>query len=162
MWTRKVQRDRKKGVDSPVPTQVVSNEEFIPRPQNDWQKQLEQLIGEMGGAWDKDVFANRCAGCHSTAVETATTNFSAFGHDCYVCHGVVDLNHTGDTRLMLLSKKRRDGPEVLTSICAQCHLRGAKSQSTGLPYPNQFVPGDNLFKDYEVKFALADDASLSA
>jgi len=50
MWTRKVQRDRKKGVDSPVPTQVVSNEEFITRPQNDWQKQLEQLIGEMGAA----------------------------------------------------------------------------------------------------------------
>src|SRR5438552_6656766 len=50
MWTRKVQRDKKKGVDSPVPTQVVSNEEFIPRPQNARQKQLEHLIGEMGEA----------------------------------------------------------------------------------------------------------------
>ena len=34
MWVPKWQRDRAKGVDSPVPTQVVSNEEFIPRPQN--------------------------------------------------------------------------------------------------------------------------------
>jgi len=114
------------------------------------------------GAWDKDLFAKRCAGCHATAVETATNTFSAFGHDCYVCHGVVDLNHTGDTALMLLSKKRHDGPEVVTSICAQCHLRGGKSKSTGLPYPNQFVPGDNLFKDYQVNFALADDATLNA
>src|SRR5437016_4705468 len=45
MWIPKWQRDRKKGVDSPVPTQVVSNEEFIPRPQNVQQKQVEQLIG---------------------------------------------------------------------------------------------------------------------
>jgi len=30
-----------------MPTQVVSNEEFIPRPQNTQQKQVEQLIGEM-------------------------------------------------------------------------------------------------------------------
>jgi hypothetical protein len=34
MWIRKVQRDSKKGVDSPTPTQVLSNEEFVPRLQN--------------------------------------------------------------------------------------------------------------------------------
>src|SRR4051794_19161474 len=34
MWIPKWQRDRDRGVDSPIPTQVVSNEEFIPRPQN--------------------------------------------------------------------------------------------------------------------------------
>ncbi len=112
--------------------------------------------------WDNDLFATRCAGCHTTAVETATKTFAAFGHDCYACHGVVDLNHTGDTALMLLSKKRHDGPEMVASICAQCHLRGGKAKSTGLPYPNQFVPSDNLFKDYQVNFALADDAGLNA
>ena len=37
----KIERDLKKGVDSPVPTQVVSNEEFIPRPQTEQQKQVE-------------------------------------------------------------------------------------------------------------------------
>src|SRR6266852_9243255 len=47
MWIPKWVRDRKKGVDSPVPTQVVSNEEFIPRPQNPKQKQVEYLIGVM-------------------------------------------------------------------------------------------------------------------
>ena len=47
MWIRKKQRDMKKGVDSPMPTQVVSNEEFIPRPQNERQKKVEFLIGEM-------------------------------------------------------------------------------------------------------------------
>ena len=47
MWIPKWMRDRKKGVDSPVPTQVVSNEEFIPRPQNEKQQQVEALIGQM-------------------------------------------------------------------------------------------------------------------
>src|SRR5262249_54086996 len=47
MWVPKWQRDRQKGVDSPVPTQVVSNEEFIPRPQNEQQKQVEHLIGAL-------------------------------------------------------------------------------------------------------------------
>jgi len=37
----------KKGVDSPMPTQVVSNEEFEPRPQTPKQKHVEQLIGEL-------------------------------------------------------------------------------------------------------------------
>src|SRR5207302_5970224 len=44
MWVPKWQRDRAKGVESPVPTQVVSNEEFIPRPQNAQQKRVEALI----------------------------------------------------------------------------------------------------------------------
>ena len=47
MWIRKVTRDRAKGVDSPMPTQVVSNEEFTPRRQNEAQKKVEYLIGEM-------------------------------------------------------------------------------------------------------------------
>lgn len=47
MWIPKWQRDRQRGVDSPVPTQVVSNEEFIPRPQNAAQRQVEQLIGTL-------------------------------------------------------------------------------------------------------------------
>ncbi len=47
MWIRKFLRDRHKGVVSPVPTQVVSNEEFIPRPQNERQKRVEHLIGEL-------------------------------------------------------------------------------------------------------------------
>src|SRR5205085_10399503 len=47
MWIPKWQRDLNEGVDSPVPTQVVSNEEFIPRPQNSQQKQVEALIGTL-------------------------------------------------------------------------------------------------------------------
>jgi hypothetical protein len=47
MWIRKFQRDLKKGVDSPMPTQVLSNEEFTPRRQSEKQKQVEYLIGQM-------------------------------------------------------------------------------------------------------------------
>ena len=48
MWIRKIERDVSKGVDTPLPTQAVSNEEFIPRPQSGRQKRLERLIGAMG------------------------------------------------------------------------------------------------------------------
>ena len=47
MWIPKVIRDMKKGVDSPMPTQAVSNEEFEPRPQSEKQKQVEHLIGQL-------------------------------------------------------------------------------------------------------------------
>jgi uncharacterized protein len=47
MWIRKALRDHLKGVDSPMPTQVVSNEEFIPRRQTTQQKQLEAVIHEV-------------------------------------------------------------------------------------------------------------------
>src|SRR5205085_5362444 len=44
---------------------------------------------------------------------------------------------------------------VVTSICAQCHLRTGESKSSGLPYPNNFVAGDNLFRDFRVHLSAA-------
>lgn len=103
--------------------------------------------------WDVDKFAQSCAGCHATAVEEKTAAMSAIAIDCYSCHGIVDLGHTSDTKLIHLSRKRKDSATVVASTCGQCHLRGGTSRSTGRPYPTQFVPGDNLFKDYEVDFS---------
>src|SRR5437763_4816282 len=59
MWIRKKQRDIKKGVDSPMPTQIVSNEEFIPRPQTPKQKQVEFLIGSMADENSKKLGMDR-------------------------------------------------------------------------------------------------------
>ncbi len=118
-------------------------------------------IRTTGGAWDKTLFGDRCAGCHATAVDTKTKTFAYFGLDCYTCHGVVDLNHGADTSLILLSKKRRDETAAINSICSQCHLRGGRSKSSGLPYPNAFVPGGDLFADFAVEWKPADDASLN-
>ncbi|MBX3278033.1 MAG: amidohydrolase family protein [Acidobacteria bacterium] len=59
MWIRKAIRDLRKGVDSPLPTQVVSNEEFCPRPQNEAQKRVEHLIGEMAEERSKKLGLDR-------------------------------------------------------------------------------------------------------
>jgi hypothetical protein len=59
MWIRKGERDRMMGVDSPIPTQVVSNEEFIPRPQTERQKQVESLIMEWGTRNAKKIGMSR-------------------------------------------------------------------------------------------------------
>ena len=61
MWIRKFERDQKKGISSPIPTQMVSNEEFIPRPQNPRQKQVESLIGEMAETKSKKLGIDRRA-----------------------------------------------------------------------------------------------------
>jgi uncharacterized protein len=61
MWIPKALRDLKKGVDSPMPTQVVSNEEFIPRRQTPQQKEVEYLIGQMGDERAKKLGLSRRA-----------------------------------------------------------------------------------------------------
>lgn len=107
-------------------------------------------VDAAGASWDRNKFADRCAGCHATAVETATKAFTTYGHDCFTCHGSVNLEHSGDTTLIWLSKKRRSDVKAIASVCGSCHLRGGKSQTSGLPYANQFVVGDNLLADYTV------------
>jgi hypothetical protein len=91
-----------------------------------------------------------CAGCHTTAVDPKDLTYAYLGLDCFACHGNVNLEHSGDTSKVLLSKKRRADASTITSVCAQCHLRGGKSKSTGRPYPNAFVAGADLFADFEV------------
>ena len=59
MWIPKWVRDRKKGIDSAMPTQVVSNEEFIPRPQTGQQKQVEYLIGVLAEEKSKKLGMDR-------------------------------------------------------------------------------------------------------
>ena len=76
MWIRKWERDAKKGVDSPMPTQVLSNEEFIPRPQNKQQKQWEDLIGEMAEKNAKKLGMDR-RGFMRTSMGMATVFLAA-------------------------------------------------------------------------------------
>ncbi len=59
MWVPKYERDERKGVDSPIPTQVISNEEILPRPIRRQQLQVEQRIKEMGEANARRVGMDR-------------------------------------------------------------------------------------------------------
>lgn len=111
--------------------------------------------------WDRELFAKSCSGCHTTGVNAKTGAFSLPTLDCYVCHGDATLDHSNEPSLVHLAKSREDSPLVVISICAQCHIRFGKSKSTGRPYPNNFVAGDNLFRDFEVDFSLADDPSIN-
>ena len=105
--------------------------------------------------------ASRCAGCHATAVAPKSLAFTATGLDCYTCHGTADEQHANEPTLILLAAEREDSPRVIASICGSCHIRHARSRSTGRPYANNFVAGDNLFRDLEVDFAAADDTKLN-
>jgi hypothetical protein len=118
------------------------------------------VLENADGDWDAELFANRCAGCHTTAVETEFKAFAAASLDCFVCHGDVPDGHQNRPELAHFSKARRLTPLVEMSICGQCHLRGGHSRSSGLPYPNQFVAGDNLFRDFEVDLSEERIATL--
>ena len=61
MWIRKNHKDRLSGKNLPLPTQVVSNEEFEPMPQTLDQKAVESLILEMADEYGRRLGMSRRA-----------------------------------------------------------------------------------------------------
>src|SRR5947209_1011023 len=47
MWVRKCDLDAQAEAPSPIPTQIVSNEEFVPLPQTPEQKEFEARLTEL-------------------------------------------------------------------------------------------------------------------
>ncbi|HJQ25083.1 MAG TPA: multiheme c-type cytochrome [Blastocatellia bacterium] len=112
--------------------------------------------------WDAQKFAAKCIGCHMTGVDPVSLRpFETFV-GCEACHGPYDDRHTGGTIFMRFAKKAKETPQMVASACGSCHLRGGQSRSTGRPFANNFVAGDNLFKDFAFDFSKADDPSLNS
>jgi len=111
--------------------------------------------------WDTETFATACAGCHTTAVDPKTHAYATVAIECFSCHGEAAEGHTEDAKLIHLAKARMDSPAVVASICGSCHIRFGRSKASGLPYPTNFVAGDNLFKDFEVDWKVLDDPKLN-
>ena len=138
---------------------LLSAEFSPPAPGSSRRRGHGALRGEENPKWDDHKFALKCVGCHATAVDPQTHAYSAIGLDCFACHGLVEPRHSKDAKLIFFGKGRQDPPRVAVAICAQCHLRTGKSRKTGLPYPTNFVAGDNLFRDFEVDLS---DTALAA
>ena len=119
------------------------------------------VLSSDGKTWQPDVFATQCAGCHTTGVDPKTHAFSVFAFDCYSCHGDITDDHSKKPESVFLSSKRSRDPREIVAICGQCHLRGGRSESTGFPYPNNFVAGDDLFADFKVDLKRADDSTFN-
>jgi len=66
MWIRKNQKDQLSGINLPLPTQVVSNEEFEPMPQTMDQKAVESLILEMADDYGRRLGLSRRAFLQTT------------------------------------------------------------------------------------------------
>jgi len=58
-WIKKNIHDQETGLDSPVPTQIVSNEEFTPMPQTTEQAKVEQRIGSLAEHYAAKLGVNR-------------------------------------------------------------------------------------------------------
>lgn len=61
MWIRKSDRDRETGRATPVPTQIVGNEEFHPLPQPPDQRRVEQRIFELADHYSRKLGMSRRA-----------------------------------------------------------------------------------------------------
>jgi predicted TIM-barrel fold metal-dependent hydrolase len=61
MWIRKHRRDELTGSGTPVPTQIVSNEEFEPLPQTADQKRVEARIHELADGYARRLGLSRRA-----------------------------------------------------------------------------------------------------
>jgi cytochrome c553 len=136
---------------SPVPadaTHVIGKDRFRPLQQNGYGKFALHTLS--GAAWQTDVFEKQCAGCHTTAVNPQTGEFSSIGLDCYSCHGNVPEDHATKKGTALLSRTRPNADKEVIAICGSCHLRGGRSKTSGRPYPHAYVAGEDLFKDFEV------------
>jgi hypothetical protein len=125
-------------------------------------KKPGKLVSVERPHWNTTQFADSCAGCHTTAVDPKKKAFGAGSLDCFVCHGNVPAEHAKKPALAHLSPRRKGDARVITSICAQCHVRTGKSKETGRPYPTNFVAGDNLFRDFRVDFSSESPKGLSS
>ena len=136
---------------SPFPadaTHVIGKEHFRPLQQNGYGKFALRTLGNT--SWQPDVFEKQCAGCHTTAVNPQSGEFSSIALDCYSCHGNVPEDHATRKGTALLSRTRPNADKEVISICGSCHLRGGRSKTSGRPYPYAYVAGDDLFKDFQV------------
>lgn len=140
---------------------AILSARFSPPPPGTRSRRVHgKLSDENNVHWDDQTFARSCAGCHTTGVDPKTHAFAAISLDCFTCHGVVDQKHA-DTKTVYLGKGRHDPPRVAVAICGQCHIRSGKSLKTGLPYPTNFVAGDNLFRDFQFRWSDADLAAMN-
>lgn len=148
---------------SPVPadaTHVIGKDKFRPLKQNGYGKFALLTLGKT--SWQPNVFEKQCAGCHTTAVNPQTGEFSSIALDCYSCHGNVPEDHATRKGTALLSRTRPNADKEVISICGSCHLRGGRSKASGRPYPHAYVAGDDLFKDFQVDVQLDTKAQLDS
>ncbi|HEY7912058.1 MAG TPA: hypothetical protein VIG62_09130, partial [Blastocatellia bacterium] len=141
MWIRKALRDIKKGVDSPMPTQVVSNEEFVPRPQSHQQKRVEHLIGEMAEQKSRKLGMDRRS-FMSSAMGLAT----CFLAQNKVFGNVWDVDEVETMELAAIEEKFPKGEYFVLDV--QAHF----SNGIALPFREmEFVKnmGFNLKNDVE-------------
>lgn len=148
---------------SPVPpdaTHVIGKEHFRALKQNGYGKFSLLALG--GASWQPNVFEKQCAGCHTTAVNPQTGEFSSIGLDCYACHGNVPEDHATRKGTALLSRTRTNADKEVIAICGSCHLRGGRSKTSGRPYPHAYVAGDDLLGDFQVDLQLDSKAKLDS
>lgn len=105
--------------------------------------------------WRARPFEVTCAACHVTGWSGAARGWAEDGIGCEACHGPGGLHAT---TLRASDVVRFPETDELT-VCAACHLQGARSRRTGQSVPDRHVPGAPLFDDWSFDWATLDEGA---
>ncbi len=123
-----------------------------------------QAWGPDGAEWPGNAFdwTQNCAGCHTTGLNSETSEWIDVGVQCEACHGpgsahfaaVQEFGSTDDPEEVA---QIRDAIVLSPDpqICGQCHSQGVSGD--GHPYPTQYLPGDDLLANGVFELVSPDD-----
>ncbi len=109
-------------------------------------------VRQAGTTWEEG-----CAGCHVTGFDPRDGSFVEANVGCAACHGDGAAHGAAGGRAPILRPSTLEAGRR-AMICGACHARGRSLQS-GRPYPEGFVPGQDLGTAYALEQPRAGEAT---
>lgn len=97
--------------------------------------------------WQTFSFDEKCAACHTTGFDAKTLAYHEPGVGCESCHGP-GSRHGDYTKAAGMVQYKSLSAVQEGMICSACHLQGGFSTVSSRRFPENYLPGDDLFKVY--------------
>lgn len=97
--------------------------------------------------WQTFSFGEKCAACHTTGFDAKQLTWEEPGVGCESCHGP-GSRHGDYQRAAGMVQFAKLTPVQEGMICSSCHLQGGFSTISTRRYPENYRPGDDLFRVY--------------
>ena len=102
--------------------------------------------------WRSRPWEKSCAACHVTGFRGPGERWAEPGVGCEACHGPgAEHARSGDPSKVVTFPTSDE-----VTVCASCHLQGARSLRTGEHVPDRYLPGRDLFDDWSFDWASLD------
>ncbi len=116
---------------------------------------VEEATAHHPADWRERPFETTCAACHVTGWVGEGVGWAEDAVGCEACHGPGGRHVASLRGADLVQFPETDE----LTVCAACHLQGARSRRTGRSVPDGHVPGDPLFDDWVFDWTTLDEAA---